>query len=105
MFALKEDRLTFMEKDLVELVAHAGFIVERVIPHLSRQASIGNWLRASGLPAEVQERIREMHLELNDAGRRAYDLTVTADDILCDFSFITVVARKPGRSQRSISVA
>jgi choline kinase/ubiquinone/menaquinone biosynthesis C-methylase UbiE len=94
MFALKEERLTFFEQDLVSLVKKGGFDVEQVLTHVSPQVSIGNWLRNSGLPQERQDRIRQMHLELDEEGKKHYNMTLTGDDVLCDFKYVTIVGRK-----------
>lgn len=95
MFALKEVRLTFFEEDLVTLLQNGGFVVERVIEHISPQVSICNWLRNSGLPPQRQDMIRQLHLDLNEEGKKFYNMTVTANDILCDFKFLILVGRKP----------
>jgi len=94
MFALKEERLTFLEDDLVALMEAGGFVVERIIKHVSPQVSIGNWLRQSGLPQNRQDQIMQMHLELDEAGKQHYRMTITDDDVLCDFTFVIVVGRK-----------
>ena len=95
MFALKEERITFLEADLVTLLESAGFIVERVIRHVTPQASIRNWLQQSGLPASRQELIMQRHRELDPAGQAHYRMTITADDVRCDFTFLVLVGRKP----------
>jgi choline kinase/ubiquinone/menaquinone biosynthesis C-methylase UbiE len=94
MFALKEERLTFFEEDLVALMCGGGFDVKRVLTYVSPQVSIGNWLRNSGLPQERQDKIMQMHLELDETGKQYYDMTLTGDDVLCDFTYIILVGRK-----------
>ena len=94
MFALKEERLTFFENDLVDLIRSGGFEVERVLTHVSPQVSIGNWLRSSGLPQERQHRIMQMHLDLDETGKQHYNMTLTGDDVLCDFKYLILVGRK-----------
>jgi len=94
MFALKEERLTFLEADLHELLELGGFALSRSERLVTPQVSIGNWLRSSGLPTEVQAQIHQMHLDLDSDGKRAYNLTVTADDIRCDFAFVIAVGQK-----------
>ena len=95
MFDLKEERLTFLESDIVELLVTAGFEVHRVVRHLTLQVSIGNWLRSSGLPRETQDEIYQMHLDLDDAGKKIYNMTISDTDILCDFTFVSAVGRRP----------
>ena len=94
MFALKEERLTFFEEDLVALMSRGGFDVEQVLTHASPQVSIGNWLRNSGLPQERQDRIMQMHLDLDETGKQHYNATLTGDDVLCDFKYVILVGRK-----------
>jgi len=93
MFALKEDRLTFLAEDLKNLLEMGGFVPDRIIRHVSPQVSIGDWLKKSGLAIETQRQIYQMHLDLNEEGKRAYRMTVTSDDIRCDFTFIVAVGR------------
>jgi len=95
MFALKEERLTFLEDDLPGLLAMGGLIPDGTIRHVTPQVSIGNWLQSSGLDPGTQQRIYRMHLEMSAAGKRAYRMTVTADDIRCDFTFAIAVGRRP----------
>ncbi len=94
MFALKEDRLTFLAEDLEHLLEMGGFVLDRMIRHVTPQVSIGDWLKKSGLAAETQRQIYQMHLDLNEEGKHAYRMTVTPDDIRCDFTFIVAVGRK-----------
>ena len=94
MFALKEERLTFFEEDLVALMRNGGFFVEQVLMHVSPQVSISNWLRNSGLPQERQDRIMQMHLDLDGLGKQHYNMTLTGDDVLCDFKFVILVGCK-----------
>ena len=94
MFVLKEERLTFFEEDLVALMSSGGFDIEQVLTHISPQVSIGNWLRSSGLPQERQDRIMQMHLDLDETGKQYYNMTLTGGDVLCDFEFVILVGRK-----------
>ncbi len=94
MFALKEERLTFFEEDLVALMTGGGFQVEQVLKHTSPQVSIGNWLQNSGLPQEQQDRIMQMHLNLDETGKQYYNMTLAGDDVLCDFRYVILLGRK-----------
>ena len=94
MFALKEERLTFFEEDLVALMSNGGFDVEQVLTHVSPQVSISNWLRSSGLPQERQDRIMQMHLDLDERDKQHYSMTLTGGDVLCDFKYVILVGRK-----------
>lgn len=94
MFALKEERLTFFEEDLVGLMRNGSFDIEQVRTHISPQVSIGNWLRNSGLPQERQDQIMQMHLNLDEIGKQHYNMTITSGDVLCDFQYVILVGRK-----------
>jgi hypothetical protein len=102
MFALKEARLTFFEEDLVSLLKSGGFVVERVIEHVAPQVSIGNWLENSGLPQKRQDMIMQMHRDLDEEGKRYYNMTIADGDIFCDFKFLILVGCKtaPGVPQK-----
>lgn len=94
MFALKEKRLTFFEEDLVALMRDGSFDVLQVLTHISPQVSIRNWLRNSGLPQERQDRIMQMHLNLNRIGKQYYNMTFTREDVFCDFKYVICVGRR-----------
>jgi choline kinase/ubiquinone/menaquinone biosynthesis C-methylase UbiE len=97
MFALKEERLTFFEDDLACLLEQAGFEDIQTTIHISPQVSIRNWLENSGLPNTTQDEIYQMHLDLDEAQRRHYDMHVVDDDILVDLKFAILTGRKPQR--------
>lgn len=94
MFSLKEKRLTFMEQDLIALFREAGFREITVHVHVSRQVSIKNWLRGSGLPKRTQDAIYQMHLYLDESQRRHYNATELEDDMLMDFKNVIVTGLK-----------
>jgi ubiquinone/menaquinone biosynthesis C-methylase UbiE len=94
MFALKEERRTFIEDDLVDLAHDAGFSKVDVDIFIAPQMSIRNWLEKSGLPQETQDKIYQMHLSLDGLGTQHYRMKVTEDDIFCDWKFVTLKADK-----------
>jgi choline kinase/ubiquinone/menaquinone biosynthesis C-methylase UbiE len=94
MFALKEERLTFLADDLERLLALGGFTPARMERHVTPQVSIGNWLKKSGLDPATQRQIYQMHLDMSAEGKAAYRMTVTPDDIRCDFTFVIAVGRR-----------
>ena len=100
MFALKEERLTFFEKDLVALMNSGGFNVEQILIHVSPQVSIGNWLQNSGLSQERQDKIMQAHRGLDREGKQHYNMTLTDSDVLCDFKYVILVGRKPHGGNR-----
>lgn len=94
MFKLKEDRITFMDDDLVRLMRSAGF--NKVTPMIFwvRGASIRNWLENSGLPLATQEKIFEMHLELDEQGKRDYNMKIEKNDCFIDMKFVILTGEK-----------
>lgn len=94
MFKLKEERITFMEKDLEALMANAGFNHLRKIVHIARQSSIRNWLQNSGLPQPVQEQIFRMHLELDEEGKKDYRMVIQDNDCFIDMKFVILTGIK-----------
>jgi len=94
MFALKEERRTFMEDDLIDLARRVGFRNVDVDIYTAPQMSIRNWLEKSGLPQETQDQIYGMHLELDGLGTKHYRMRVTEDDIFCDWKFVILRANK-----------
>lgn len=91
MFRLKEERRTFLEQDLIDLVRGAGFKDPVVRIYVAPQMSVRNWLQGSGLPEETQERIYQMHQELDGLGRH-YNMQLTENDILLDWKFVILAA-------------
>ena len=90
MFKLKEDRLTLSQEIMEELLRGAGFKEVESIIHVTPQCSIQNWLNNSGLPKSIQNKIYQMHRNMDENIRRAYNATFTNDDVLCDFKFVIV---------------
>jgi ubiquinone/menaquinone biosynthesis C-methylase UbiE len=94
MFKLKEDRITFMDDDLVKLMKSAGF--KKVMPRIFwvRGSSIRNWLENSGLPLSTQEKIFDMHLELDEQSKRDYNMKIEKNDCFIDMKFVTLTGEK-----------
>lgn len=94
MFKLKEDRITFMDGDLVKLMKDAGFrnIKKRV--HWNRRSSIKNWLVNSGIPQRNQDLIFQMHLDLDRRGKRDYNMRLESGDCLIDMKFVILTGEK-----------
>ena len=94
MFKLKEKRLTFMEHDLVSLMKNASFKnIETKIYH-SRRSSIKNWLENSGLPKSTQGKIMDMHMNMDEHCKCAYNFKKRGDDCLIDMKFAIIVGEK-----------
>jgi len=94
MFKLKEERITFMDSDLIGLMRTAGFGDIREHIYSLKKASIKNWLVNSGLPEDTQEKIYKMHLNLDKKGRRDYNMVIKDEDCFIDMKFIILVGVK-----------
>jgi len=95
MFKLKEERLTFMDEDLLCLMSNAGFVNIRKIIYRMPRVSVKNWLDNSGLNETNKATILKMHRELDERGKRDYNMTLTKDDCLIDMKFVILVGQKP----------
>ena len=94
MFKLKEERLTFMDSDLVLMLRRAGFKNIQEVVYWNRKSSIKNWLDNSGLSREIQENIFEMHLNLDERGKQDYNMLLENGDCFIDMKFMILVGEK-----------
>lgn len=94
MFKLKEERITFMDEDLLALMRNAGFRDIQKVVYIARQSSIRNWLENSNLSKEVQERIFQMHLDLDEQGKKDYNMTIKNNDCFIDMKFVILSGAK-----------
>lgn len=94
MFRLKEERLTFMDSDLLALMHRSGFINIKEKIYWMQQSSIKNWLDNSGLDTETQSKIMQMHRDLDKRGKEDYNMNETEDDCLIDMKFIILIGEK-----------
>ena len=84
IFKLKEDRLTFMEEDLISLMELSGFRNIKLNILWLRQMSVRNWLKNSGLSQPTQDKIYNLHKYAKDYFKRAYNMAETEGDCLID---------------------
>ncbi|NQT94999.1 MAG: class I SAM-dependent methyltransferase [Candidatus Omnitrophica bacterium] len=94
MFKLKEERFTFMEEDLKVLLEKAGFRNIRTIIHWSRGCSIRNWLRNSDLDQDIQDEIFKMHIDLDENGKKDYNMQFRDNDCFIDMKFAILTGEK-----------
>ena len=94
MFKLKEKRITFMEKDLKGLMKKSGFKNIKTKLFWVRQASIKNWLENSGIPQAAQDKIFQMHIDLDAQGKRDYKMTIKNNDCFIDMKFVILTGEK-----------
>ncbi len=94
IFKYKEERLTFMEDDLVNMMKKSGFSNVSVIIHTIKQMSVKNWLVNSGISKENQDKIFDLHANAGGYFKDAYNMTVTDDDCLIDIKNVILVGEK-----------
>lgn len=94
IFKLKEDRITFMEEDLVELMKKSGFSTVKVITHIVEQMNVKNWLENSGIPQEAQDKIYDLHVNASDIFKRAYNMKIENNDCFIDIKNLILVGKK-----------
>jgi len=87
MFRFKEDRITFLLDDLVNLLVRQGFqkITSRTV--ILKDMSLNNWLEKSGLPFRNIDIIKKMHYDCDVFVQKAYNMKFGNDDILMDWKF------------------
>lgn len=94
IFKLKENRITFLEEDIIKLMSSAGFKNIKVIPHVMNNFSVANWLGKSGLDKQKQDKIFEMHVTARDLFKKAYNMKIVNGDCLIDVKNIICVGEK-----------
>jgi len=94
MFRFKEDRITFLLDDLVNLFVRQKFreIASRTV--ILRDMSLNNWLENSGLPFRNVDIIKKMHYDCDVSVQEAYNMKFKNDDILMDWKFSVVLGIK-----------
>ena len=94
MFRFKEDRITFLLDDLVNLLVRRGLknIISRTV--IMPEMSLNNWLENSGLPFRNIDIIKSMHHDCDNRIKKAYNMKVKNGDILMDWKFSVVAGTK-----------
>lgn len=94
MFKLKENRMTFTEQSLVNLLIRNGFVNVQYSIYLSKKFSIKNWVENSGLSKIVQGEIIRMHKNANKKIKDVYQMEIFDDDCLITTKNIIIVGEK-----------
>jgi len=94
VFKLKEERLTFLEEDLVNLMKKSGFKNIKVFTHIMENFSVKNWLENGSLPKEKQDKIFKMHIAGSDLFKKAYNMKIVNGDCLIDVKNLILVGEK-----------
>lgn len=94
MFKLKEKRRTFIPGQLIHYLRKNGFKNVSANEHYIEKFSIGNWLQNSGLDADIQNEIFNMHKHAPSRVKDAYQMEITGEDCLIKARNIIVVGEK-----------
>lgn len=94
MFKLKEDRITFLLDDLVNLLVRQDFKDIRSRTVILRDMSLNNWLEKSVASSRNVEIITAMHRECDEHVQRAYNMQFVDGDIRMDWKFSIVTGTK-----------
>jgi ubiquinone/menaquinone biosynthesis C-methylase UbiE len=95
IFKLKEERITFLEEDLVVMMKKAGFKNIRVLPYIMKSFSIKDWLdNSGGLSQKRRDTIFEMHVTASDQFKKAYKMKIVNGDCLINVKNLIVLGKK-----------
>ncbi len=94
IFKLKEKRHTFLEEDIMRLVADAGFQRINVRTFFMDAISINNWLEHAEIPPENVGKIKQLHQNASPYFKEAYRLREENGDIFIDMKHAIVTAEK-----------
>lgn len=95
IFKLKEERRTFMPKDLVDLLKRNGFKNIRTNIIIDEHMSVRNWLENAGtLSKEVIEKIYDLHKNASPRFKELYNLKEKEGDILIDVKVAIITGEK-----------
>lgn len=94
IFKVKENRLTFLEEDLIDMMKKSGFREIKVSTYIMKNFSVENWLENSGLPKKKQDKIFEMHVTASDIFKKAYNMRIVNGDCLIDIKNLILAGKK-----------
>ncbi|MFH1212801.1 MAG: class I SAM-dependent methyltransferase [Candidatus Neomarinimicrobiota bacterium] len=94
IFKLKEDRITFLEEDLIRLMKNSRFENIRITTYVMKNFSVKNWLEKSGLVPEKQDKIFEMHVTASEIFKRDYNMKIVNGDCLINVKNLILVGEK-----------
>jgi len=94
IFSFKEERLTFLEEDLIKMMKNSGFKNIKINFHTMENFSVKNWLEKSGLSQKNQDKIFEMHVTNSETFKNAYNMKIINGDCLIDVKNIILVGEK-----------
>ena len=85
IFKLKEERVTYLPEDMVNLLKNGGFTDTQFYYVTHKGMSVRNWLENAGnLSKETISKIMDLHGNGSKLFKEAYNLKCTGDDIFID---------------------
>ena len=93
IFALKEDRITFTQKDLFDLMDKSGFKNIKYTKHVIEDFSLNNWLD-NNVDEITKNKIFELHCKGSNFFKEQYNLREVKDDILIKVTQLIMVGEK-----------
>lgn len=90
VFALKEDRTTFLVDDLDNLFNTGNFKDITIKTVRMSDMSLNNWVENAGTPQEHIDEIKRLHWEAPDYVKKAYNMKEVDNDILMDWKFVVI---------------
>lgn len=94
MFAIKEDRLVFTQKDLETYFLKHGFEDIKVKVVVTKMFDIGDWITKQGLSLAKQIGIADMHLKAPKYVKEAHKMKFEGAKILIDSKNIIISGRR-----------
>ena len=94
IFKVKEERLVFLEEDLVDLMRKSMFKNISVLSYVTPNFSVKNWLKNSGLTQKKQNKIFMMHIKGSESFKQSYNMKLQNDDCLIDVKYLILVGKK-----------
>ena len=96
ILALKEDRITFMENELADMVSNAGFEVN-YLDILKIRTSLLNWLNNDkSLNDKSKKKIMDIHRDNTKFFKDCYNQQEVGEDILIDTTVAIIKGGKVG---------
>ncbi len=94
MFKLKEERVTFTENELVNILKDNCFKDIKRVLHINQNFSIRNWLINSGLDKNAQDKIFNIHLDANEKVKKLYHMRFKGNDCIVTTKNLILIASK-----------
>jgi len=94
MFKYKEDRITFLEKDLINYFQDAGFKDIKSYTYIIKNFEINNWLDNSGIDPIYINKILDLHYNANPTIKKAYNMKIESDKCFINSRQLIITGKK-----------